>query len=68
MRQKKITSWEQVPLIIDVAYASLLLGVCEVTVRRLIRDGKLKAVKIGEAWKINKADMKEFMNAKENVA
>lgn len=68
MRQKKITSWEQVPLIIDVAYASLLLGVCEVTVRRLIRDGKLKAVKIGEAWKINKADIKDFMNAKENVA
>lgn len=68
MRQKKITSWEQVPLIIDVAYASLLLGVCEVTVRRLIRDGKLKAVKIGEAWKINKADMKDFMKAKENVA
>lgn len=30
-----------------------------------VRDGKLKAVKIGKEWRINEPDLKEFLGYKD---
>jgi len=45
--------------VIDVAY---LLRVSKDTVMRLIKSGRLKAVKVGRFWKIMRSDLSQFID------
>ena len=38
-----------------------LLRVSEVTVRRWIKDGELRAIDIGKGWRIDPADLDSFL-------
>lgn len=42
-----------------------LLKVSEVTVRRWIRDGELRAIDIGKGWRIGATDLGAFLDAHE---
>lgn len=44
-----------------------MLRLSRATIYNYVKQGKLKAVKIGLSWKIKEADLKEFINQKTNV-
>lgn len=64
-KNKHPTNWSEVPVILDIPYVSVLLGVNPETVRRTLFRGDLKGTKVGREWRINKADVMEFVGAKE---
>ena len=49
-----------------VAQAAKYLQVCDKTVRRLISGKVLKASKVGKSWRINKADIIDYLNSQMN--
>lgn len=54
-RQHYITNWDDVPVVIDLAMAARLLGVCERHLAQQCRDGAVPgARKIGRFWRISK--------------
>lgn len=63
MRQKRkiITNFDEVPVIFDLAYASVLVGVCIVRLRQLSAEGKFPAFKIGNQWRVKKDDFMEWI-------
>lgn len=58
------TNWDEVPLVVDIPYVSLLLDADPETIRRYLSSGKLKGFKIGKSWKILKEDVIGFVGAK----
>lgn len=66
-KTKEITfySWNDVPVIINLPYAAVILKANPEVVRRHLSDGTLKDFKIGREWRINKSDLMEFAGAGE---
>jgi len=54
--------------LLKIKEAAELLAVNPETVRRLIRKGKLKAVKIGRLWRIRKEDIEALAEGVQNWA
>lgn len=55
------TSWKDVPIVVDVPYVSILLGLHPNTVKKYIRQGRLKAMNnVGKGWIVNKSDLQMF--------
>ena len=52
--------------ILTIEQAATYLKVCDKTVRRLIRNKKLKASKVGRSWRIRKQDIGEFLHETQN--
>ena len=65
---KQYTSWEQLPIILDVPQVACLLCLHPNTVTRLCRRGELTGHKIGREWRINKSSVMKFMNYQEATA
>ena len=55
-----ITSWEKVPVVIDIGYVANLLRVSIETVRKACINGSLPAFKVNGMWRINKKDLMIF--------
>ena len=51
--------------LLRVADIARTLKTCEKTIRTYIRDGKLKARKIGKRWYVTKEKFREFVEGKE---
>lgn len=49
------------PDVLDVAQACVLLGVCDKTLYKLIREGKLPALRVGRIYRIAKTHIKKLM-------
>lgn len=61
MVQKAYYTWNDVPALIDLEQASVLLGLNVESVRRYCVIGDLPAVQIGKQWRIDKQKlMKQF--------
>lgn len=60
-KKDRIYHWEQVPLVLDIAYASVLLGVHPETVRRKLSSAELNGKKIGREWRILKSDIMSYL-------
>ena len=61
MRQKPYLSWGDVPALIDLEQASILLGLSIESVRRYCVTKDIPAVQIGKQWRIDKEKlMKKF--------
>ena len=56
-----ITNWDKVPVLIDIPYAMVLLGMSRPTVTNLCKNGDLPAVKIGEQWRIDRDKLKSYI-------
>ena len=65
---KHFTSWDQLPIVLDVPQVACLLCLHPNTVTRLCRAGKLTGRKIGREWRVNKSSVMDFMNYKEATA
>ena len=61
MRYKTYLTWNDVPAIIDLEQASVLLGLSVEAVRRYCVTKDIPAVQIGKQWRIDKQKlMKQF--------
>ena len=60
-RSKKYYGWDQLPVMMTSEEASCVLRVTEVTVRTMIRDGRLPGVKIGKSWRIDRDQLRRFV-------
>ena len=61
MRNARYLTWEDVPALIDLEQASVLLGLSIESVRRYCVIGDIPAVQIGKQWRIDKQKlMKKF--------
>jgi excisionase family DNA binding protein len=55
-----ITSLDQVPVVVDVAYVAQLLQINQKTVERCCREGRIRATKIARQWRIPKAEVERI--------
>lgn len=61
MRQNTYLTWNDVPALIDLEQASVLLGLSIESVRRYCVTGDIPAIQIGKQWRIDKQNlMKKF--------
>ena len=61
MFKKNYLSWSDVPALIDLEQASVLLGLSIESVRRYCVIGDIPAIQIGKQWRIDKEKlMKKF--------
>jgi excisionase family DNA binding protein len=58
---------EDTSLVMSVAEIATLLRSDANTVQELIRDGRLPAVRVGEDWRVSRANVIAFLNAGENA-
>lgn len=59
MRQKCYLSWDEVPCLISLEQAAVLLGIGIDAVRKHCVSNELPAVKIGKTWHIDKQRLME---------
>ena len=53
-----------VPLpLLEVAHVAHRLRLSHEQVRRLIRDGQLKAIRLGTRWRVDEKDLEAFIDA-----
>lgn len=61
MQPQKYLTWSDVPALIDLEQASILLGLSIDSVRRYCVTGDIPAIQIGKQWRIDKQSlMKKF--------
>lgn len=58
--KKLIYSWDEIPLILDIAYLTTLLGCSREKIRMECQSGRLPAFKIGDMWRVRKDDLIAF--------
>jgi excisionase family DNA binding protein len=58
---------EDVPQVMTITEVAALLRVDTETVQKFIEDGRLPAVKVGEDWRISRANVMAFVNAGDNA-
>jgi excisionase family DNA binding protein len=51
-------------LLLTMREAAVALAVCEKTVSNLIRDGQIRALRIGRAVRIDVAELREFIEGR----
>ena len=52
----------------SVKYAQACLDVCDETIYRYIKSGKLRAIRVGGLWRIPEEALQEFLNKGDNCA
>ncbi len=61
MTRNRFLTWNDVPALIDLEQASVLLGLSVESVRRYCVIGDIPAIQIGKQWRIDKQKlMKKF--------
>lgn len=56
-----VTSWDDVPVLMDLAYASRIVGLCPDYLKQLSIKGTFPAGKIGNCWRVSKESLIEYM-------
>ena len=64
-KRPPVVGWEQVPVVVDLPYVAIILGVNPELIRRLIASGELKGFKVGREWRIAKSDLMRFVGEEE---
>lgn len=67
-KPKYFTSWDDVPIILDVATVALILGMPYETVRKFVQNGIIPASKVGSLWRITKKSLMEYLEVTEKEA
>jgi len=57
---KAVTNWDKVPLFVDLAYVSAVIGICTETLKKMARSGEFPACKYGRQWRVEKSDWQAF--------
>lgn len=66
-KQRPITTWDQVPVVMDTAYVAMLLGLTLNEVRAMASRGELPATKPGKrAWRFEKTSLMKVLGVGNN--
>lgn len=60
-RTKIITDWDTLPVVISLEQTCAILGICRPTLLGLLRSGKIKSVKTGNKWLIEKQAIRNYL-------
>ena len=68
MRKSNMRHWDDLPDVLTIRDAAVILHMCEASVRQACVSGKLPAVKIGgdRFWRISKAKLRAMFEGGEN--
>jgi hypothetical protein len=65
-KQQTITSWEQVPIVIDLPFAARILGQSIETLKKRSQRGELPgAFKAGRDWRVNKNALRNYVEGRQ---
>ena len=63
---KFFTDWKDVPLLLDIAALSILIGKSYESTRLLVAAGEIPAVKFGTEWRIKKSEIMKYLGEEES--
>lgn len=63
---KPITRWDDVPLFMDLVMAGRIVGLTPERLGLLSRRGEFPATKVGGEWRVEKAELIEYMRTRRN--
>ena len=58
------TSGKDLPVMLTISEVAEYLKLHELTVRRLAREGELPAFKVGRQWRIQRAKLQDWIDAR----
>jgi excisionase family DNA binding protein len=67
MRRSSLPTPPQVERLLDVTAVADTLGVCPRTVRRMIKDGRIPALRVGRSVRIRAADLNRLINSRDQI-
>ena len=67
-RPKIITSWDQIPLVMDLPLACVLLGKSYEGLKKSCQQGKFPAFKCGTEWRVLKDDLIAYIENNKKLA
>ena len=67
MRRTSPPSPSHVERLLDVPAVAETLGVCPRTVRRMIKDGRIPALRVGRSVRIRAADLNRLINSRDQI-
>lgn len=59
--KKFVTDWADVPIIIDLPYAALILGKTYESLKKYAQKGEFPATKVGEEWRVEKEQLQLYL-------
>lgn len=62
IKKKKISNWDNLPVVLDLKTVSLIFSVAEITVRRWLSKNQIKGKKIGNKWFFEKEYIKSIID------
>lgn len=65
-KRREITRWDDVPIVMDLVMAGLILGLTPDRLRLLSRQGEFPATKVGVEWRVEKDELIEYMHSRRN--
>ena len=66
MKPKPITSWDEVPIVMDLPYASRIVKQHPGYLKQRAQRGTFPAYKEGNEWRVTKEDLLEYINSRRN--
>lgn len=61
--EKTYLSWDEVPILVNIKEAAVILGCSEITVKRKLESGAIKGCKEICGWRISKEYLKSIFAA-----
>lgn len=61
---KIITSWDEVPVIMDLPMAARLIGVTPESLKKRCQRGTFPAYKEGALWRVDKDRLREYIDSR----
>ena len=58
---KTYTSWDEIPVVLDVDGLAEVLQYSDDTVRRMLQSGEIKGTKVGKSWRVDKDSVRNFL-------
>ena len=61
------TSWDDVPIVMDIATAAKILAVPYESLRTKVQQGEFPASKVGTLWRITKTALMQYVGEEEHL-
>ena len=61
MKNGNITSWDKVPIVMDLPYAARIVGVTPENLKKRCQRGQFPAYKEGALWRVEKDELRNYM-------
>lgn len=65
--KKIITEWSQVPIVVDLPWVCMILGITPDTALKKCKSGAIKAVKVGREWRVTKRELRRILGEEDTI-